>query len=207
MASHRAQLLSTLLPNALAFGFQEIHPEQEPLKVLHKWWYLVSSDLTFPQNLDTDVPIELPDTEARFFLAVGAAPLSEAREQALSVLQSSWNQCETRQRIPDKEWTEDLSQYLEDIVNLRIDHVREWLAQNLSRFQAGHASIEELRRTFEGAIVDLKSNVQLCKLQCASCQQLCVQSRFHDGPHSCQTNHSCIHECEFCQEPIECGMM
>ena len=36
MASHRAQLLSTLLPNALAFGFQEIHPEREPLKVAHK---------------------------------------------------------------------------------------------------------------------------------------------------------------------------
>ena len=36
MASHRAQLLSTLLPNALAFGFQEIHPEREPLKVTHK---------------------------------------------------------------------------------------------------------------------------------------------------------------------------
>ncbi|KAL4072279.1 hypothetical protein J3A83DRAFT_4092477 [Scleroderma citrinum] len=189
MASHRAQLLATLLPNALAFGFQEIHPEREPLK-----------------NLDTDVPIELPDTEAQLFLAVGAAPQSEARERALSILQSSWKQCETRQRVPDAEWTEGLSQYLEDIVNLRIDHVREWLTHNLSRFQAGHASIEELRRTFEGAIVDLKSNVQLCKLQCATCQLLCVQSRFHDGPHACQTNHFCIHECDFCQEPRECGM-
>jgi len=36
MASHRAQLLSTLLPNSLAFGFQEIDPEREPLKVAHK---------------------------------------------------------------------------------------------------------------------------------------------------------------------------
>ncbi|KAL4072300.1 hypothetical protein J3A83DRAFT_4093511 [Scleroderma citrinum] len=189
MASHRAQLLSTLLPNALAFGFQEIHPEREPLK-----------------NLDTDVPIELLDTEAQLFLAVGAAPQSEARERALSILRSSWKQCEIRQRKPDAEWTEGLSQYLDDIVNLRIDHVREWLAQNLSRFQAGHASIEELRRTFEGAIVDLKSNVQLCKLQCTSCQLLCVLSRFHDGPHSCQTNHFCIHECDFCQELRECGM-
>ena len=36
MASHRAQLLSMLLPNALAFGFQEIQPEREPLKVAHK---------------------------------------------------------------------------------------------------------------------------------------------------------------------------
>ena len=152
------------------------------------------------------MPVELPDTEAQFFLAVGAAPQSEARERALSILRSSRNQCETRQRIPDTEWTEGLSQYLEDIATLRIDRVREWLNQNLSRFQAGHASIEELRRTFEGAIVDLKSNVQLCKSQCASCRLLCVQSRFHDGPHACGTNHLCIHECDFCQEPKECGM-
>ena len=33
MASHRAQLISTLLANALAFGYAEIDPEREPLKV------------------------------------------------------------------------------------------------------------------------------------------------------------------------------
>ena len=43
-------------------------------------------------------------------------------------------------------------------VNLHIDHVHEWLAQTLSRFQTGQTSIEELQRTFEGATIDLKSN-------------------------------------------------
>ena len=33
MASHRAQLISTILANALAFGCAEIFPEREPLKV------------------------------------------------------------------------------------------------------------------------------------------------------------------------------
>jgi hypothetical protein len=33
MASHRAQLLSVMLPNALAFGLQEVDPCPEPLKV------------------------------------------------------------------------------------------------------------------------------------------------------------------------------
>ncbi|KIO11026.1 hypothetical protein M404DRAFT_127237 [Pisolithus tinctorius Marx 270] len=176
MASHRAQLLSSLLANALAFGFQEVHPEREPLK-----------------NLDTDMPVELPDTESYLFLAVGMAPQSEVREQALTTLQSSWERYHGRQHTPDSEWVEALSQYLEGIVNLRIDHVQEWLSQNLVRFQAGHASIEELRRNFDGATVDLKSN-----------------SRLHDGPHSCQTNHLCIHQCDFCLETNgelrECGM-
>lgn len=35
MAAHRAQLLLTLLPNAMSLGFTEIDPELEPLKVTH----------------------------------------------------------------------------------------------------------------------------------------------------------------------------
>jgi hypothetical protein len=34
LAAHRAQRLLALLPNALAFGFSEVEPELEPLKVL-----------------------------------------------------------------------------------------------------------------------------------------------------------------------------
>jgi hypothetical protein len=34
MASHRAQLLLSLLPKALEYGLQETEPEIEPLKVL-----------------------------------------------------------------------------------------------------------------------------------------------------------------------------
>ncbi|KAI6163533.1 hypothetical protein EDD17DRAFT_475985 [Pisolithus thermaeus] len=193
MASHRAQLLSSLLPNALAFGFQEVDPEREPLK-----------------NLDTDMPVELPDTDSRLFLTLGMAPQSENREQTLETLRSSWERYYDRQNVSDSEWVEALSQYLDDIVNFRIDRVQEWLSQNLARFQTGHASTEELRRNFEGVTVDLRTNVQLCKLQCADCQLLCIQSRFHDGPHACPTNHLCIHECHFCRETIgelrECGM-
>ena len=33
MASHRAQLILRLLPNALVFGYAEIDPERELLKV------------------------------------------------------------------------------------------------------------------------------------------------------------------------------
>ncbi|KAI6161871.1 hypothetical protein EDD17DRAFT_1480245 [Pisolithus thermaeus] len=183
MASHRAQLLLSMLPNALMYGLQEIEPEPEPLR-----------------NIDTDIPIQFPDTSLQFFLAVGGFSQSETREQALTALRNSWDQHETRQHLPDLEWADSLSEYLEQIINLRIDHVREWLTQNLSRFQTGHASIEELRRTFENATVDLRSNVQFCRLQCASCQLLCIQSRFHDGPHHCRTDHVCIHQCDFCKE-------
>ncbi|KAH7884451.1 hypothetical protein F5I97DRAFT_1937890 [Phlebopus sp. FC_14] len=183
MASHRAQLLSTLLSNALRFGLQEVEPEQEVLK-----------------NLDTDLPVDLPDTPSQFYCGEDGIEQSTAREHTLTVLRTAWNQAESRQDIQDSEWVENLSFHLENIVNLRIAHVREWITQNLSRFQAGHASIEELRRAFENAVVELKSNTQLCKMQCASCQLYCVQSRLHSGPHNCQTNHLCVHACSFCLE-------
>ncbi|KAI6027005.1 hypothetical protein EDC04DRAFT_3116261 [Pisolithus marmoratus] len=183
MASHRAQLLLSMLPNALIHGLQEIDPEPEPLK-----------------NIDTDTPIQFPDTQLRLFLASGVFSQSDTREQVLTLLRNSWDRHETRQNLPDPEWADSLSQYLEQIVTMRIDHVREWLTQNLSRFQTTHASIEELRRTFDDVTVDLRSNVQLCRLQCANCQLLCVQSRLHDGPHNCRTDHVCIHQCDFCKE-------
>ncbi|KIJ07204.1 hypothetical protein PAXINDRAFT_19596 [Paxillus involutus ATCC 200175] len=139
MASHRAQLIFRLLPNALAFGYADIDPEREPLK-----------------NLDTDLPVDLPDTLHKLFIAGGGIEQSASRERTLAFLRAAWDQ--PRQHAPEEEWIEGLTNHLETIVNLRIDHVRKWLTVNLSRFQAGHASIEDLRRTFENAIVDLKGN-------------------------------------------------
>jgi hypothetical protein len=142
----------------------------------------------------------MPDTPHRIFIAGGGIEQSASRERTLAVLRAACDLHESRQYSPEEEWIEGLTNHLETIVNLRIDHVREWLTVNVSRFQAGHASIEELRRAFENAIVDLKNNVQLCKLPCASCQLFCVQGRLHDGPHHCQTDHLCVHGCELCME-------
>ncbi|KIJ61776.1 hypothetical protein HYDPIDRAFT_115606 [Hydnomerulius pinastri MD-312] len=185
MASHRAQLLLNLLPNALTYGLQEVDPDIEPLK-----------------NLDTDSPVEMPDTDAHFFIP-STDPITsqaESRERALNILREGWDRYRGRHLTLDEEWTEGLGQFLENLVSSRIEHVREWMSSNLSRFQAGNASIVELRRTLESAIVDLKSGVQLCKMKCASCHLSCIQSRLHDGHHDCQTNHICAHTCDFCKE-------
>ncbi|KIJ09825.1 hypothetical protein PAXINDRAFT_102165 [Paxillus involutus ATCC 200175] len=190
MASHRAQVLLSLLPKALEYGLQETEPETEPLK-----------------NLDTDETIGVLDANSpqdglnKFLLVTG--PDEILRENTLFALRQTWVSAPSRQHVPDPEWVDGLSEHLETIVNMRIEHVRKWLDANLSRFQRGHASIEDLHRTFENATVDLKSNVTLCKLQCHSCQLLCIRSRFHQGQHECQTDHSCIHECEYCLDNSE----
>ncbi|KAF8548560.1 hypothetical protein OG21DRAFT_1422884 [Imleria badia] len=186
MASHRAQLLSTLLANALAFGCAEIDPEREPLK-----------------NMDTDMPIDLPDTPHQLFIG-GGGDQSVSREHMLTVLRQAWEGNASRQYITEDEWFAGLTQHLEMIVDLRTAHVGEWLDQNLSRFQAvdggggSNARIDELKRHFESSIVDLGGNVQLCGMTCTECQLRCVKGRVHEGAHDCQSDHLCVHECKFC---------
>ena len=129
----------------------------------------------------------------------------EARETIFAALRSSWTAEQSRQSIGDTEWTKQLSKYLDRMVDMRVDHVRDWVSSNLQRFKSEHANIEALRRTLEGAVIDLKAGVQLCKLQCDSCHLLCLRTRFHeieDG-HDCETSHRCTYACEFNDEHEE----
>ncbi|KAI9460718.1 hypothetical protein F5148DRAFT_1377366 [Russula earlei] len=184
MAAHRANTLLAILPNAFETGFSEVFPEPEPLK-----------------NLDTDLVIEAEDTEAHFLLAGPDAPVAD-RELRLRALRESWDRINSRQLVDDSEWTSDLAQYLTQLVDLRVAHVDKWLKSNVQRFQAGHASVEDLRRTFDSAVIDLRASIQLCRSQCNSCNLLCVQGRLHEGHHDCLTSHECIHDCTFCEQGL-----
>jgi hypothetical protein len=107
--------------------------------------------------------------------------------------------------MPDDEWIAQLSIFLDDVADMRINHVREWITSNLSRFKTSHANVDNLRRTFDDASVDLKANVQLCKMQCASCNLFCLRNRGHEAeePHDCQTDHHCGHLCDLGEEHPE----
>jgi hypothetical protein len=111
-----------------------------------------------------------------------------------------------RQFIPDSDWVAELVSYLKGLVDLRVNHVRSWLDCNLGRFKSGHAAIEDLRRRFDNMVIELRTNVQLCGAQCASCNLICIRSRLHEGEHSCSTDHRCAHSCGFCEDdPKLCG--
>jgi hypothetical protein len=163
-----------------------------------------------PQNFDTDLVIDAEDTDAEFLLAGPDAPVAD-RELRLGALRETWNRRNTRQHVDDSEWSSDLAQFLTHLVDLRTAHVDKWLKSNVQRFQAGHASIEELRRTFDGAVIDLRASVQLCRSQCSNCNLFCIQSRLHEGSHDCLTNHECVHACTFCERDYlaakPCGQM
>src|SRR5882762_7547573 len=93
---------------------------------------------TKSKNFDTDIPVDKPDTSARFFFA-SAGMQDAARELALTTLRNDWDQVHSRQLMSDALWTSHLSAYLEHLAEMRVEHVREWIALNLSRFQTGHA--------------------------------------------------------------------
>ena len=161
------------------------------------------------KNFDDDVPIGAPDTSSEFSLATGGLQQSSSREAALRALFRTWEDYDSRQHVPEDVWIGNLTSHIDNLVGLRIAHVNEWILSNVARFQSGQASIDELMREFESTTVDLKSNVQLCRLKCASCELLCVQSRLHDGQHNCQSSHLCIHFCDFCassRETKACSM-
>ena len=159
--------------------------------------------MLFPQNLDTDMPINCSDGDARFFVANVEHSQNMSREEILHALVTEWDEFDSRQLVSDTQWIQDLAQHLEDLAEIRIDHVRAWVESNLMRFQVGHASVMELQRTLESAVIDLKSSVQLCRMQCQSCQLFCIRNRFHEDVHECKTTHACTQSCEYCAEAGE----
>ncbi|KAI9437933.1 hypothetical protein BJY52DRAFT_1229957 [Lactarius psammicola] len=174
MAAHRASSLLAILPVALETGYSEVVPELEPLK-----------------GFDTDLVIEAEDTEARFLLAGPDTPAAD-RERHLSILRDSWDQSDSRPYVDDSEWISDLVQYLTRLVDLRVAHVDMWLKSNIQRFQTEHSSVEELRRTFNSAVIDLRAGVQLCKSPCA--EYFAVKG--HKGDHVCHVDdHLCGQLC------------
>ncbi|KAI9453845.1 hypothetical protein BJY52DRAFT_1225384 [Lactarius psammicola] len=186
MAEHRAKSLSALLPIALATGYSEIEPDLEPLK-----------------NFDTDLTVESNDTEARFVVSNREQTPPAEIERHLATLLESWSPSTPRQSIPDAEWTAGLASYLQGLADLRIDHVGLWLDLNLERFQGGPAAIDDLRRRFDNMVIQMKTNVQLCRAQCASCHLFCVRGLLHEGDHNCGTGHQCAHNCEFCEDGLK----
>jgi hypothetical protein len=142
---------------------------------------------------------------AIFAISDGEALPPAKIEIQLVALLESWVPSAPRQFMPDSEFVAELKKRLNDLIDWRINHVRSWLDCNLARFQSGHAAIEDLRRRFDNMVIEMKTSVQLCGAQCASCHLLCVRSRLHEGDHSCNTDHKCAFNCGFCEDDKLCS--
>ena len=149
--------------------------------------------------------MESHDTTAIFAISDGEPTPPTKIDKQITALLESWTPSVPRQFIPDSELVAELRTHLNRLIDLRINHVRSWLDCNLARFKGEHAAIEDLRRRFNIMVIEMKTNVQLCGAQCASCHLLCIRSRLHinEGDHSCNTDHVCAFNCEFCEDGLK----
>ena len=153
--------------------------------------------------------MNLEDSGAIFHLAHAGHESDHEGEIALSMLQKSWSGYQARHENSEQDWIDGLRSYLKSLAEDRIDLVKRWLAVNTARFSADSTFFDPLHREFESLVVALQSNVQVCGLQCAECALLCLCSRHHEGGHTCQTDHRCVHQCHYedeHEEPTLCGL-
>ena len=122
-------------------------------------------------------------------------------------LQLSWENYSDRAHRSEEEWINDLSEYLNSLVEHRIVHVQNWLQMNTSRFKTNETTFQGLQRDFESLTVILRSNVQLCSLQCANCNLSCLNARHHEGVHDCHTLHMCTCCCSFTSDHSESNII
>ncbi|EJF62764.1 hypothetical protein DICSQDRAFT_57253 [Dichomitus squalens LYAD-421 SS1] len=181
LAAHRVHVLVSLLPNALAFGATEVVPDFEPLL-----------------DFDTASVIDMQDTTSRFYLGEGGPQgQPESCDEVLRGICESFDEDGTRFSQPEADWKQSLQTFLDHLVDIRVEHVRGWLNANTSKFGSTHSEVQQLFRTFDTAVIDLKSSVRMCSIQCGSCNLSCILGRHHEGQHSCRTDHRCVHVCEF----------
>ncbi|KAI0751604.1 hypothetical protein C8Q80DRAFT_1158354 [Daedaleopsis nitida] len=180
LAAHRAQLLLSLLPNALVFGASEVVPDFEPLT-----------------DFDTAMLIEMPDTRSCLFIENGPQGQPPSREDALRGLCSDWDGHLERFDSTETDWNQHLQDALNEIVDLRIEHVREWVTANTSKYPETHPDVQGLHRAFDALAVDVKTSVKLCGMHCVSCNLHCIRGRHHEGDHDCQTDHRCPRTCQY----------
>ncbi|KIM19859.1 hypothetical protein M408DRAFT_334238 [Serendipita vermifera MAFF 305830] len=183
LAAQRAQLLSTLLPTALAFGTTD-PTNDDPLK-----------------NRDTDELLQNNDSRAIFFIEGVSHPKNGllSLNSCLVQLRMGWEHRQNRFSVPEDEFLAGYNQYLSALAEARIDHVQTWINVNAARF-GEKAEITSLRRTFEQLSKELRISAMLCGLKCSECGLLCLENKRHDGDHDCKTNHKCPELCGFASE-------
>ena len=67
----------------------------------------------------------------------------------------------------NSDWMENLTSYISRLIDLCVNHIRLWLNSNLKRFQASHATVEDLQRQFDNMAIKMRVNAQFCSTHCS----------------------------------------
>lgn len=129
-----------------------------------------------------------------------------------AILQSLIDECQ--EQIPDRfsspetDWINALKHRLSELLEARIQHVRDWIMANTTRFR-DNSDIQLLYRAADVAYLDVSASAQVCGIECADCSLLCIRPKNHPLDHACGTSHRCWRQCEIVEEhsaPKDCGL-
>ncbi|KAF8289765.1 hypothetical protein DL93DRAFT_2069130 [Clavulina sp. PMI_390] len=183
LATHRARVLTGRLEEALQFGK-----------------LLTNDELSELSNLDDFSIIEHSDTATQFPFLIGGVSDGSLRDETLRTL-ATVLQCNVNRQNP--QWIMALGEYINNLVELRVRHVNDWVDSNVKRFAVDHADIQILRRQFGNMARQLQSAMEICTMPCTQCRLGCIRGRRHDGPHDCFTDHTCPEKCTM--DSSNCG--
>lgn len=129
-----------------------------------------------------------------------------------AVLQSLISECQ--QHIPHRfsvletDWIDSLKRHLSELLEARVEHVRNWIFANTTRFR-DNDDVRLLLRAANVAYLDVSASVQVCGIECANCSLSCTRPKNHPLDHTCGTSHRCWLQCEITEqhlEPKDCGL-
>jgi hypothetical protein len=133
----------------------------------------------------------------------------EERQDIMDALRTSWDAFNQRAEQPEIAWFEGLIRYLDGLFDKRVSRVKIWISLNISRFADHQSTLDTLFRDFDTMVVDIRTSLKLCGMQCLHCQLTCIQHSHHELSHDCMTSHQCPHLCRFAEDHVleeVCGL-
>ncbi|PVF98805.1 hypothetical protein CPB86DRAFT_757922 [Serendipita vermifera] len=180
MAKQRAQWVDDNLESALALG--KMKSDRGPL-FLH----------------DTRKEIRMEPTDDNGCDLLGLFTGDWDDQGAIGTLEriySQWEGYSKRHIVDEQDFVTDLSTYLQQLIESRLDLVDRWMSENTLPF-GNNVTIQELRVKFKGYAQKMRSRVVLCQIPCAQCGRRCIKTQRHTGIHDCRTDHTCNFLCSF----------
>jgi hypothetical protein len=116
--------------------------------------------------------------------------------EALERICRGWEGFSQRTAVDEQDFVADLSAYLQQLTESRIDLVDRWVTENTFSF-GNNVMVQELRVKFKGYAQKIRSRVIICQIPCSQCGRRCIKTQRHGGVHDCRTDHTCNFSCSF----------
>ena len=95
------------------------------------------------------------------------------------------------------------SKFLQELFEIRKESILNYFINQAKKIGINDASIEYEKLTLLIKLEQQQNNYRLCLRACDKCFRVCILTDRHEMECSCETNHKCSFNCEFCiEDPV-----